>query len=165
MGKATHHRWEECSYDSLPHWVKDRLQKVPRARYVEPRGEEGFFRGRSFFYTYQRLKKPRKPFLLSLRRNVHRHYKNEDGLSLKRAIYHRKLRYHSKRRCKYFENWNPGTGADCNYDRGDRHGFDWEKLTEGTLRQQDWLDGLAFSLAAEEGERRFCGDWCPGYEP
>ena len=55
-----------------------------------------FLRGRAFFYIRQQVP-------------IHAKYEYK-------TIYHRKLRYHSKKQCKHFENWNLGGGADCNYD-------------------------------------------------
>jgi hypothetical protein len=140
MRKVTHHKWEECSYESLPQWVKHKLAKVADKKVI--------LRGRSFFYVCQQIW----------------HYPTSKDIEYY-TIYHRKLRYHSRKPCKYFENWKFSAGADCNYDAGYYECFDYDKLTEDTFREQRWLNGLAFSLTVEEGERRFCGDWCPGYEP
>ncbi len=141
MDKITHHQWLECSYNSLPQWVKHKLNEH---RAVSGLPEEAnsvreLLRGKSFFYLYQRS-------------------------PMGSPFYHRKLRYHSISRCRYLENWNPIIGAGCNADYSTGNNIDYEKLTEDIMRSQKWLDAEAFELRPESWDK-YCGDWCIGYKP
>lgn len=166
MTKIAHHKWEECSYESLPQWVKHRLRKRAvqdedphYSRNLSVPLEEGFLRGRSFFYVYQLLGTDK-------RRVTHPDCRGIES----QMIYYRKLRHKSNEVCRYFLVY------DCSSDTRHQYILSGDlRVTEDIMRSQDWLDGLAQNEAAvdavyefhgSEVDRGCCGgDWCPRYEP
>jgi hypothetical protein len=208
MGKVTHHRWEECSYDSLLQWVKRRwIEGI-----CSSCGE--FLRGRSFFYISQLLESDEQRFRFEeregisyqlghrLREAVYKYdiAKTEEEKELcrkniedikrleishrQKIIYHRKLRYNSKRRCKYFvgKDFSPQMYISGVYyprvQECPRAKYPLKKgasITDDIQRRQDWLNYRAISHAwvvyqrhndDNEYNKSPCGgDWCPGYGP
>jgi hypothetical protein len=184
MSKVTHHRWEECSYESLPQWVKYRLQEGAPFGYghhydllsTEAKdilektggGGAGFLRGKSFFYVYG---------LVGVDGIPGKSQGILPGEDVKlRPIYYRKLRYKSKEVCKHWllepSLWGR-KGGISSYCERERHQSETHN-TDDVMRIQDWLDDFArkdtsirpaYEKYGMEVYLGCGGDWCPGYEP
>ena len=164
MGKVTHHRWEECSYESLPQWVKRRGGR--------------FLRGRSFFYVCQATRDLKPNGGYEYQTIYHRKLRYKSNEVCKHF-----LREPSDwgRTCFY-------DGRDsCSYDRDSHkdktHNMEFfilteqiygDRVTEDIMRRQDWLNEIArcdtrinpayIGNYSMEVYLTCGGDWCPAYE-
>jgi hypothetical protein len=156
---VTHHRWEERSYESLPQWVKKQWKEGEN---IKSFPSKGLLRGKSFFYIKQSLE-------------ICQDYSTPNGGTGQsivgyKNIFHRKLRYHSRRRCKYFENIVMDFGIETEVECTNA-GCELEEYYEirkvDAKRNQNWLNKLAFNLNHPKGKvyPRHCNNWCPSYAP
>jgi hypothetical protein len=186
MGKVTHHRWEECSYESLPQWVRYRLQTKAHSDLRDPHrwilyptelkdvlektgGGRVFLRGKSFFYVCLIVGVEGKEIDVFQTIGLEKDVKY-------RTIYYRKLRYKSKEVCKYWlpepSRWGSTLGISSYCER-ERHQSETHN-TDDVMKIQDWLDEFArrdtsinpaYEKYGMEVYLGCGGNWCPRYEP